>query len=122
MKLDFEYGQGLMSANLPDNTDIFVPGETVPDPECLPQDWDTLYGETLKSIRNPIGMKPLRELAHKGSTVSASCASGESGSFTSATTCAPAARAASALCSRSGLLPDWEMAMNSAPRNCNGAW
>ena len=66
MKLDFEYGQGLMSANLPDNTDIFVPGETVPDPECLPQDWDTLYGETLKSIRNPIGMKPLRELAHKG--------------------------------------------------------
>ena len=31
MKLDFEYGQGLMSANLPDNTDIFVPGETVPD-------------------------------------------------------------------------------------------
>ena len=69
MKLDFEYGQGLMSANLPDNTDIFVPGETVPDPECLPQDWDTLYGETLKSIRNPIGMKPLRELAHKGSTV-----------------------------------------------------
>ena len=36
MKLDFEYGQGLMSANLPDNTDIFVPGETVPDPECLP--------------------------------------------------------------------------------------
>ena len=47
MKLDFEYGQGLMSANLPDNTDIFVPGETVPDPECLPQDWDTLYAETL---------------------------------------------------------------------------
>ena len=27
MKLDFEYGQGLMSANLPDNTDIFVPGD-----------------------------------------------------------------------------------------------
>ena len=69
MKLDFEYGQGLMSANLPDNTDIFVPGETVPDPECLPQDWDTLYAETLKSIRNPIGMQPLSELAHKGSTV-----------------------------------------------------
>ena len=69
MKLDFEYGQGLMSANLPDNTDIFVPGETVHDPECLPQDWDTLYEETLKSIRNPIGMQPLSELAHKGSTV-----------------------------------------------------
>lgn len=39
MKLDFEYGQGLMSAELPDSTDIFIPGETVPDPPCLPQDW-----------------------------------------------------------------------------------
>ena len=55
MKLDFEYGQGLMSANLPDNTDIFVPGETVPDPECLPQDWDTLYAE----IGNPYGTAAL---------------------------------------------------------------
>ena len=61
MKLDFEYGQGTMSANLPDNTDIFIPGETVPDPECLPQDWDTLYAETIKSIRNPIGMQTLTE-------------------------------------------------------------
>ena len=43
MKLDFEYGQGLMSANLPDNTDVFIPGTTYPDPQCLPQDWDTLY-------------------------------------------------------------------------------
>ena len=66
MKLDFEYGQGLMSANLPDNTDIFIPGETVPDPECLPQDWNTLYAETIKSIRNPIGMQTLTEMAHKG--------------------------------------------------------
>ncbi len=30
MKLDFEYGHGLMSAELPDTTDVFVPGETVP--------------------------------------------------------------------------------------------
>lgn len=29
MKLDFEYGQGTMAAELPDNTDIFIPGETV---------------------------------------------------------------------------------------------
>ena len=28
MKLDFEYGSGFMSAELPDNTDIFIPGET----------------------------------------------------------------------------------------------
>lgn len=29
MKLDFEYGNGLMSAELPDNTDVFIPGTTV---------------------------------------------------------------------------------------------
>ena len=29
MKLEFEYGYGLMSANLPDNTDVFIPGVTV---------------------------------------------------------------------------------------------
>ncbi|MCI8816012.1 MAG: DUF2088 domain-containing protein, partial [Angelakisella sp.] len=69
MKLDFEYGQGLMSANLPDSTDIFVPGETVPDPPCLPQDWDSLYNATLESIRNPIGMPALKELAAPGKTV-----------------------------------------------------
>ena len=32
MKLNFEYGHGLMAANLPDNTDIFIPDETVKDP------------------------------------------------------------------------------------------
>ena len=69
MKLDFEYGHGLMSAELPDNTDVFIPGTTVPDPPCLPQDWDSLYNATLESIRNPIGMPTLRELAHKGSSV-----------------------------------------------------
>ena len=69
MKLDFEYGQGLMSAELPDSTDIFIPGETVPDPPCLPQDWDSLYAATLESIQHPIGMKPLRELAGPGKTV-----------------------------------------------------
>ena len=25
MKLDFEYGHGKMSAELPDNTDVFIP-------------------------------------------------------------------------------------------------
>ncbi len=69
MKLDFEYGHGLMSADLPDSTDVFIPGETVPDPPCLPQDWDSLYAATLDSIRHPIGMPPLTELAHKGSRV-----------------------------------------------------
>ncbi len=70
MKLDFEYGQGTMSANLPDNTDIFIPGETVPDPASACRRTGTrLYAETIKSIRNPIGMQTLTEMAHKGSTV-----------------------------------------------------
>ena len=38
MKLDFEYGQGTMAAELPDNTDIFIPGETVKDPDYIPED------------------------------------------------------------------------------------
>lgn len=69
MKLEFEYGHGLMAANLPDNTQVFIPGQTVPDPPCLPQDWDSLYEETRRSVRNPIGMPPLAELARKGSRV-----------------------------------------------------
>ena len=69
MKLDFEYGSGLMSAELPDNTDVFIPGTTVPDPPCLPQDWDTLYNATLESIRHPMGMPSLRELAGPGKSV-----------------------------------------------------
>ena len=36
MNLEFEYGQGMMNACLPDNTDLFIPGETVRDPECIP--------------------------------------------------------------------------------------
>ena len=67
MKLEFEYGQGKMSAVLPDTTDIFIPGETVPDPPHIPE--DRLEEETLKSIRNPIGMERLDQLAHKGSKV-----------------------------------------------------
>ena len=69
MKLDFEYGHGLMSADLPDSTDVFIPGETVPDPPCLPQDMESLMKATRTSVRNPIGMPPLSELAHKGSKV-----------------------------------------------------
>ena len=68
MKLDFEYGQGLMSAELPDSTEVFIPGKTVPDPQCLPQDWDSLYAATLDSLRHPMGMPALRELAAPGKT------------------------------------------------------
>ena len=69
MKIDFEYGNGMMSANLPDNTDIFIPGETVADPKCIKQDWDTLYKATIKSLRNPHGMESLSKLAKKAKTV-----------------------------------------------------
>ena len=67
MKLEFEYGQGLMAAEIPDSTNVFIPGVTVPDPPCIPE--EELEAKTLESIRNPIGMPPLTELAHKGSKV-----------------------------------------------------
>ncbi len=67
MKLSFEYGHGMMDAQLPDNTDIFIPGETVEDPPCIPE--SELEERTLQSLRNPIGMEPLSKLAKKGSKV-----------------------------------------------------
>lgn len=67
MKLEFEYGNGLMSAELPDNTEIFIPGTTVKDPPCIPK--EKLVEATRESVRNPMGMDPLSKLAHKGSTV-----------------------------------------------------
>lgn len=67
MKLSFEYGHGTMDAVLPDNTDVFIPGETVPDPPHIP--FDKIEEETLKSIRNPIGMPRLSELAGPGKKV-----------------------------------------------------
>lgn len=67
MKLDFEYGNGLMPAELPDNTEIFIPGTTVKDPPCIPE--EKLVEATRESVRNPMGMDPLSKLAHKGSTV-----------------------------------------------------
>ena len=38
MKLDFEYGNGVMTAELPDETDVFIPGQTVPDPPFIPEE------------------------------------------------------------------------------------
>ena len=67
MKIDFGYGQGTMTAELPDNTDIFIPGETVPDPDYIPE--DKLEEAYLDSLAHPIGMPTLSELAHKGTTV-----------------------------------------------------
>jgi len=65
MILDFEYGQGTMSANLPDNTDVFIPGETVADPQFLKDP----ISATLESLRSPIGMPPISQLVSAGSKV-----------------------------------------------------
>lgn len=65
MKLEFEYGQGFMEADVPENTDIFIPGETVPDPPYLKNPDE----ETRKSILNPIGMPSISQLVKKGSKV-----------------------------------------------------
>lgn len=63
MKLEFEYGHGKMAAELPDTTDVFIPGETVPDPACIPEaKLEEAYKE---SLAHPIGMPTLTELAKK---------------------------------------------------------
>ena len=68
MKLNFEYGHGTMAAQLPDElTDVFISGETVPDPPCIPE--EELVEKTRESILHPIGMEPLSQLAKKGSKV-----------------------------------------------------
>ncbi len=67
MKVDFEYGKGVMSAELPSDTDVFIPGETIKDPPFIP--FDKIKEETLYSLRNPIGMPPLSKLAQKDSKV-----------------------------------------------------
>ncbi|MCI8626025.1 MAG: DUF2088 domain-containing protein [Lachnospiraceae bacterium] len=67
MRVEFEYGQGTMAADLPDNTDIFIPGETVKDPDFIPE--EQLEAAYLESLAHPIGMPTLTELAHPGSKV-----------------------------------------------------
>lgn len=64
---EFEYGAGTMGADLPESTDVFIPGQTVSDPPYIPE--DKLEEAYLTSIRNPIGMKSVTELVHKGSKV-----------------------------------------------------
>ena len=69
MKLDFEYGSGLMSAELPDNTDVFIPGTTVPDPPCLPRTGIRSITPRSRASATPWACPPLRELAGPGKTV-----------------------------------------------------
>lgn len=67
MNLNFEYGHGFMKAELPDNTDIFIPGETVADPPHIPE--ELIVEKTLYSIRHPIGMEPISKQVKAGSKV-----------------------------------------------------
>lgn len=67
MKLEFEYGHGTMAAELPEDTDVFIPGETVKDPAYIQE--DKLEHAYEESLAHPIGMHSLTKLAHKGSTV-----------------------------------------------------
>ena len=64
-KVDLEYGYGVMTAELPDSTDIFVPGETVPDPPVL----DDVYQATRQSVLQPVGMPPIADLVGPGAKV-----------------------------------------------------
>ena len=67
MNLNFEYGHVFMKAELPDNTDIFIPGETIADPPHIPE--ELLVEKTLYSIRHPIGMEPISKQVKAGSKV-----------------------------------------------------
>jgi hypothetical protein len=67
-KVQFEYGQGFMEAELPENAEIFIPGETVPDPPFL----EDVESATRESILNPAGMPPISEIVGPGSTVTIS--------------------------------------------------
>ena len=66
--VQFEFGEGTLTTELPDSADIFIPGETVPDPPFL-QDVETA---TRQSILNPIGMPTINELVGPGSKVTIS--------------------------------------------------
>ncbi|MDR2371252.1 MAG: hypothetical protein LBD71_07205, partial [Treponema sp.] len=65
MKLSFEYGSGFLTAELPNSTSVFIPGETVADPPYIAG--EKLAEATRESLRHPMGMPPLAELAHKDS-------------------------------------------------------
>lgn len=69
MRIDFEYGTGVMGAELPDElTDVFIPGKTVPDPRIsrrtwlrrkpgnrsgIPLVWNPLAGWPIRAARLP---------------------------------------------------------------------
>jgi lactate racemase len=66
--VQFEYGEGYLSADLPDSAEIFIPGETIPDPPYLAD----VEQATRQAIINPYGMPPIAELVGPGAKVTIS--------------------------------------------------
>lgn len=66
--VQFEYGEGYLEAQLPDSAEIFVPGETVPDPPFLLD----VIAATRQAILKPIGLPPVADLVKRGSRVTIS--------------------------------------------------
>ncbi len=67
MQLEFEYGHGTILARLPEHTDVFLAGETVKDPDHIPE--AQLEQAYLESLAHPIGMPTLTQMAHADSKV-----------------------------------------------------
>jgi nickel-dependent lactate racemase len=65
MKVQFEYGHGIIEAEMPRNTEIFIPGETIADPPILKD----IKGGTQDAILNPLSMAPIKNLVSKSSKV-----------------------------------------------------
>ncbi|TVQ39623.1 MAG: DUF2088 domain-containing protein [Spirochaetaceae bacterium] len=67
MNVSIEYGEGMMDISLPDSADIFVPGETIPDPPAIPA--TAIIARTRESLDNPLNMKPIQQLVSSESQV-----------------------------------------------------
>lgn len=66
MRIAFEYGDGMLEAELPDDrTDVFIPGETVPDPPPLKDP----VAATKNAVLSPISLPTLSEQAKPDSKV-----------------------------------------------------
>jgi hypothetical protein len=66
--IELEYGQGMMGVSLPDSTEVFVPGETVPDPPYL----EDVEAATRRALEQPLGLAPIDQLVGPGSRVTIS--------------------------------------------------
>jgi lactate racemase len=77
--VEFEYGEGKLLVDLPDSADVFIPGETVPDPPML----ENFVKATRESILNPLGMEPISKLVGTGSKVTISFPDRVKGGFQS---------------------------------------